>query len=480
MSRAYKVLDGRLDNVGERVVEDYSSTYSCCDTVGDRITTDLEDKLGLPMAIGLGFTKGKLTLPIGTTSIANDSAVEDVIREIQYLGVWIDSSFKNYAPLEYHEETSYLKNNKKNLIITDYDTNYDKRQEARKVSNGYGVQVLARFANLDVSNAFHSNKPHEALFGLKPSKFLSRYVEPLIEGITERYALALSERHTLDVMLTIDPNIMINCTESGRFCSCFGYDGEYHYSAQRYANSTDSAMAVVFDEEGYIVYRNWVMINPDRTIVLTLEGYSSIRGTAIRDAVKKVTRDFVLGDTYEPYEESIRIADSDSSYIDSFETYAAIDVTQWSSEHRNPRLGTAYDIESGCTTYDAQVYGYYCECCDNRVSEDETTYVEGHGSICDYCRDEYFVWIEGHDEYYHEDEIICNINCEPYHRDDIADHHIEYNSDWYPMDDCAEAYDQEDYYPTDVLTYSEELDRYYYSYDRLQEDLEELREAEEV
>ena len=479
MSRAYKEVDGTVNNVGNRVIDDYDySGHRCCQSVGQYITNDLKHKLALPMVKSLGFTSDKLTISMGDIYVANTDKVNNVLTKLHNIGAFSDMEFDgNY--LNYDETIEFLKKKKTEYVYADWD---ERHKRERDLGSKYNRYIPCAFVGIlddnRVEEAFRSNDASKALFGIKPSKFLSRYVENILPGITEEYALAYSETHTLHVMLTIDPNIMINCSESATFSSCFTHYGEYHYSAQRYANSKDAAMAVVFDDNGYILARNWVMISPSRDAVLTLQVYSSIGGGNIGKAMKELTREFVLDtDEYiEGYSDDIRICGSDDSYIDGYEYY----ILSTYDEDWIPSLGDAYDIEDGSTTYDAELNsGMTCDCCGTRTNN--TIDIDGYVAVCDHCLYKMFTFVEHRGYSVHNSYVVYDVHGEPQHEADTGETHEEHErtDELYPRGELVEAHEG-GLYELDELTHSEMLDRHYYDTDILDDDEEEyLKDTEE-
>lgn len=488
MSRAYTVLDGTIENVGGRIVEDYRD-YNCDPAVGRRITEDVKCKLATPLMQSLGFSDNVLTQEVGNISIADSDAMRRIIADLGGIGVWCDYDFNGGYPRD-NEAIEYLKMHKDRITESTYEQRSDRDRLMRNMHNTYIATTFIHIRDIgEVRKHFETNTPCEELLGLKPSRFLSRYVEKLVPGITERYALAMSKKHDLTVHLTIDPNIMINCTESATFGSCYSHDGEYHYSSHRYATAQQSMMAVIFDKNGYIMYRNWVLCNDDRTGLINLQHYSSIGGYHIAEETQKVTNAFIL-QTKEIYninhsriEFNLRDP-SGSSYLDGWDIISSNpEFIDWNEHGGNPSLGSAYDINDGYETDYACIEAAYCECCDERCSEDETRYIDSYGTVCDCCIDNNFTWSEAEDDYIHENYVATTANGDVYHQDNIGDYNsiCSINGEWYHQDDMVEAYDTGNLCYSGNAHYCEELDRHYEDTDAMQEALDEYnQDTEEV
>ena len=464
MSRAYKELDGTLDNVGGRIVEDYDNY--CDYRVGELITDALSDKLDQTHMQTLGFTPDKLTVPIGSINIADTSGLHKVMSDLYHVGIYaVRSGITNYAI-----DLVTLKASKKKLIVT---TSEDRWAQRNNNQTFVFMDTMHGF-----TEAFETNTACAATFGVKPSKFLSKYIERIIPGITERYALVNSQRHTMKVMLSIDPNIMINCSESATFSSCFIHDGEYHYSTHRYATSMDSMMAVIFDESGYIRYRNWVLVSSNLADVITLQGYTSISGHEIHKATKKITRDFIMGeDKYEESAFSVAIGDTDGSYIDDYEYYRNPEKSDWYANCIPVNLGDAYDLNDGAVTYDVTPNGLCCCHCEDRCNQDDISYIENVGDVCGDCISRYSTWSDVHDRYIDDNRVCVTIHGDVYDSDAIGDEHVLVNDEWAPHDEVTMAYDTDEYHLDTDVTYCEELDRYYYDTETMKTDMEYELEA---
>ena len=486
MSRAYKVIDGTLDNVGERIVEDYGESLSCSSMVGRNCADELKNKLEDNTFKSLGFDENTLTIPLPEITTGNDNDIAKLVDELRDLSIFTGKDFTKGKYLMDTALIEYVNKNKDKLKLAKYD---ERAELTREINDGiwiggnYKHVYILLLDSTEARESFFTNTPNGFLFGLKPSKFLSRYVEPMIPGITERYALLLSEKHTIKPYLTIDPNIMINCSESGTFSSCFEHGGEFHYSAQRFANAEASMMAVVFNEDGYILYRNWVMVNKERTALIELPRYTSIRGNGLELEVKGAVREFVMGTK----DVADRGTDFDlschnDSYLDEYHCVAVANDTLWSGRSSFTYLGEAYAVEDGYSTCGASPYGTHCQCCDERDYQNEMTYVSDVGDVCEYCIGEYYRYVESEGEWYYYEDVTMNVHGEYFLCYNISDDHTYCDSDgeWYPDDECIEAYDTDKLAHKDDLYYSEELDRYYECEDTMIDAEEEAREEEEV
>lgn len=500
MPRRFKVLDGTLANVGERIVGDYEDAGFYCDSnVGSYATEQLGIKLRLGKFEKLGFTADKLTLSLGKVSFSDHEALERVFDKL-HRDVIIPCGLDFIDGCELDDKYEYIRKNKSKIIVADTDARDNLRRETQKlyhehlIANGEETrynhwlmgdcerEVTTTYINVfnyAVQDEFYKNQPHKRFAGMKPSKFLSKYVEPHMPGITDEYSVALASSKEVEVHLTIDPNIMINCTEASTFSSCFRFDGEYHYSAQRFANGQDTLMAVVFDSEGRIMYRNWVLVNNLSDKVITFRAYSDINTKLIAKEVKTLVRDTILGtsDYSSVSRGEVDIHHDDSNgyaYLDeAYVSYIGDECNGWNTDSEYFQLGKAMCVEFGEWTTEEEIGGTsYCECCDERYHEDDMRHVDDYGYVCQDCIDNHFTEVQGRwgYEYIRDEDVVRDVHDTAYH----PDHHelIEHSrsGEYYPEDELICTYDTDECIEPDEAYYSDELNEYYGDLDRMRED----------
>lgn len=511
MSRRFKELDGTLSNVASRIVSDYQDAgHSCCMEVGKHAERVLKVKLKRPQMVSLGFTEDKLTKSLGTVSFSDENALMNIFYELEdRICVPCGMDFPEKA--SWDERDEHIKKNKdKIMFMNDYDdrltfnrkanreykaylesqgepTTYKSMWDDREFDRELNHTYFTCF-NHKVRNNFLTNTKGNGLGGMKPSRFLSKYVDQFIPGISDRYSAALSCTKEVEVYLTIDPNIMINCSEAATFSSCFRFDGEYHYSAQRFTNGEDTLMAVVFDSEGRICYRNWVFVNIDSDKIINFTPYADINPTVIGSAVNKAVNTHVLGaDTYTTqYVGDTDIeanVDEDITYLDqhhvSFIGDEDTEVDTWNNGCSMFDFGEAINLNDGCfTDYRELSEGSTCDHCGDH--EHDFTYIEGHGDICAHCLEHNFHWISSESEYYHDNDVTEDVHGNYFldiYRDNGYIQHDD-SGEWYPDAELVRAYDNDFYYEPADLHYSEVTQEYFYDEDVMKE--EEAKHAEGV
>ena len=110
------------------------------------------------------------------------------------------------------------------------------------------------------------------------------------------------------------------------------------------------------------------------------------------------------------------------------------------------------DIELTQTNGYALGCGSTCSNCGESCHEDELTYIEGHGDVCEHCIDYGFSWDEEFDTYIPGD-VVVTINYR--HRGYTHGMVVHQDSDLIVYCDCV----QEDWH-ADYVTFSEHMDEY--------------------
>jgi len=120
------------------------------------------------------------------------------------------------------------------------------------------------------------------------------------------------------------------------------------------------------------------------------------------------------------------------------------------------------DLECSNTSgYAEEKNKHTCSHCGDRVSADETTYIEGYDDVCENCLECDFTYISERrvsgryvgGNYYHNNDVIETIEGDSFPRYELLDFDIVelHNGDYTHLDNACMDYDRNEYYHTDDI-----------------------------
>lgn len=116
---------------------------------------------------------------------------------------------------------------------------------------------------------------------------------------------------------------------------------------------------------------------------------------------------------------------------------------------------------SNTSGYAEEKSKHTCSHCGDRVSADETTYIEGFDDVCENCLESDFTYISERrvsgryvgGNYYHNNDVIETIEGDSFPRHELLDFDIVelHNGDYTHLDNACMDYDSDEYYHTDDI-----------------------------
>lgn len=190
--------------------------------------------------------------------------------------------------------------------------------------------------------------------------------------------------------------------------SCYKTGGAYSLSPIVIAQTTGSFVCLLEDSEGIFVARAWGVWQDGQAVITNI--YPNTTG-GLRSVMPGVL-DYAMQEVF-----GLKPGSYDYIHNQPDACYLNGDSRAYGPDDRANVYLNDDNVEDhgGCC----------CTDCGEHCHEDDTTYIENHGDVCEYCRDNY-VWIESQDAYADVDDC-CG----------------DYNGEWILSSEATELYDGE-------------------------------------